>query len=290
MLECVVNISEGRDFAVLGEIVAGGGDHVLDVHVDSDHNRSVVTLAGPDLEEVVRRIARTTVETLDIRSHDGVHPRLGVLDVVPFVPIGEDGSAPTQSGQATPSNEALGDAVAARDLFASWVAEDLGVPCFIYGPERRLPEIRRRAFIDMDPDFGPAAPHPTAGACAVGARFVLVAYNLWLTTKDLAIARAIARDLRNPRVRALGLPVGEATQVSCNLLDPMGFGPDKAYDAVSEMAAGHGTELTRAELVGLMPLAVLKAVPTERYPELDLDRSRTIEGRLATARRRSGGS
>jgi glutamate formiminotransferase len=166
--------------------------------------------------------------------------------------------------------------VRARDAYARWAADTLGLPCFLYGPERSLPEIRRRAFSDLPPDLGPPTPHPTAGAVAVGARPVLVAYNLWLARADLDLARSIARRLRSPQVRALGLAVGDRVQVSMNLVEPLAVGPAQVYDRVAAQTA-----VARAELVGLVPRAVLDAVDPARWPELDLDPARTIEERLA---------
>ncbi len=287
MLECVVNISEGRDHSVLDEVVAGAGEAFLDLHVDADHHRSVVTLGGPGTEEAVRRVARVSVERIRLDNHSGVHPRFGALDVVPFVPLGQGGSALAAVEGGEFPDGTLQEAVDARDRFASWAARELGVPCFLYGPERTLPDLRRRAFVDLLPEFGPTTPHPSTGACAVGARFVLVAYNLWLETADIATARSIAREMRGPHVRALGLPVGAGTQVSCNLLDPFVIGPEEAYDSVAEMAATFGTELLRAELVGLVPSAVVESIPPERRAELDVDPDRTIEARLSDAKSRS---
>ena len=174
MLECVVNISEGRDRSVIDAIARSAGDALLDVHTDADHHRSVLTLLG---ESAPRAVARAAVERLDIRDHRGAHPRIGVVDVVPFVAL--DGST-------------VDDALAARDAFSTWAADELAVPCFRYGPERTLPDIRRGAFTTLAPDVGPAEPHPTAGAMAVGARPVLVAYNVWLAEPDLALAKQLA--------------------------------------------------------------------------------------------------
>ncbi len=253
-LACVVNISEGRRGEILTEIADAAGADLLDVHTDPHHNRSVLTLIG---ERAPRAVARAAVARLDLRTHRGVHPRIGVVDVVPFVPV-------------DPSP--MAEAVAARDGFAAWAAGELGVPCFLYGPERSLPDVRRGAFTSLSPDRGPASPHPTAGACAVGARRPLVAYNLWLTSSDLELARRVARDLRGPAVRALGLPVGDRVQVSMNLIDPAVVGPADVYDRVATMA-----DIARAELVGLIPAAVLAAVPQVRWPELDLSPARVLE-------------
>jgi glutamate formiminotransferase/glutamate formiminotransferase/formiminotetrahydrofolate cyclodeaminase len=265
LLECVVNVSEGRRADVIGEIGQRGGAHLLDVHTDPDHNRSVFTLAGhgTGLEDAVRALAAETVARVDLRTHTGVHPRIGVLDVVPFVPL----------GAAT-----LDDAIAARDRFSAWAGEVLALPCFRYGPERSLPEVRRGAFTSLAPDAGPAEPHPSAGACAVGAREVLVAYNVWLAGSDLPFARTVAATVRGPAIRALGLQVGTGVQVSMNLVAPEDVGPARAYDLVAAQAP-----VERAELVGLVPASVLEAVPPHRWAELDLDEARTIEARLARA-------
>lgn len=269
VLECVVNVSEGRDASVLEALAAAAGPALLDVHTDPHHHRSVLTLAGPGVEEAARRLAVEAVARIDLGRHVGAHPRLGAVDVVPFVPL----------GRAT-----MADAVAARDRFARWAAEQLAVPCFVYGPERSLPDVRRGAFGPLPPDTGPALPHPTAGAVAVGARPVLVAYNLWLAADaPVATARAVARRARGPAVRSLGLDVGGRAQVSCNLVDPRAVGPADAYDAVAECAAELGTAVVGAELVGLVPASVLDAVPPERWSALDLAPSRTIEARLERA-------
>lgn len=275
LLECVVNVSEGRDAAVVAAIAAAGADALLDLHSDRDHHRSVLTLAGPvpSLEDAVRAVARVTVDLIDLRRHEGVHPRLGALDVVPFVPLEPDGSPSGPGADLTP-------AIEARDRFAAWAGEELALPCFCYGPDRTLPEVRGQAFGELAPDTGPPRPHPSAGACAVGARSVLVAYNVWLATPEVAVARAVAKAVRGPAVRSLGLAMGGVTQVSCNLVDPLVFGPAELYDAVATLAGEAGTAVSRAELVGLAPAAVVEAVPKQRRQALDLGPARTIEARL----------
>jgi glutamate formiminotransferase / 5-formyltetrahydrofolate cyclo-ligase len=256
ILECVINVSEGRRAEVVDALVLAAGGALLDLHSDADHNRSVLTLAGPDVEPAARRVAGTAVEHVDLRVHEGVHPRFGAVDVVPFVPLFD-----------TP----MDDAVAARDRFSEWAHDVLGLPCLRYGPDAvSLPELRRTA-TTVDG-------HPTAGMCAVGARPLMVAYNVWLAEPDVGVARAVAAELRGPSVRALGFAVGDAAQVSCNLIAPDEFGPAAAYDAVATR-----TEVARAELVGLVPDSVLAAIPAERWAQLDLDRSRTIEARLERA-------
>lgn len=270
MIECVVNVSEGRRADVVADLAAAAAPFLLDVHRDGDHNRSVLTLAGPvgDLPEAVRSLATAVLERLDLRRHQGVHPRIGVLDVVPWVALS---GWPLRPGP-------LSVAIAARDAFAQWAGEFLELPCFVYGDERSLPEVRREAWKTLAPATGPLFPHPSAGAAAVGARPALVAYNLWLATPDLDLARQLAAGLRGPAVRALGLAVGDSVQVSCNLIDPMSVGPAAVFDAVAGQSDG-----ARAELVGLLPARVLAAIPEHRWRELDVDRSRTIEARLEQA-------
>jgi glutamate formiminotransferase len=269
-LECVANVSEGRDSVTLDYLNLSAGRYFLDVHSDQAHHRSVLTLAGPAalLEKSVRALARQTVARVDLRRHQGVHPRLGALDVVPWVSLT---GWPVENGPIEP-------AVRVRDEFARWAGAELGLPCFLYGPERSLPDVRRHAWRSLLPDTGPAAPHPTAGSCAVGARPILVAYNLWLVEPDLNLARDIAGAIRGPYVRALGLGVGDRVQVSCNLIDPWIVNPAAVFDAVARRAA-----VARAELVGLAPESVLAGIPRRRWRELDLDLSTTIEARLEQA-------
>ncbi|MBU6328917.1 MAG: hypothetical protein KGR18_03065 [Acidobacteria bacterium] len=263
MIESVINISEGRRRDLVDDIAAAAGPDLLDVHTCAFHNRSVLTVVG---DPAPRAIARRSMELLDLTTHAGAHPRIGVVDVVPFIAL--DGTPPR-------------DALAARDAFARWAAEELSVPVFLYGPERTLPEIRRSAFTTLSPDHGPTQPHPTAGAIAVGCRPPLVAYNLWLVDPDLATARRIAAELRSPAVRTLGLAVGDGVQVSMNLIDPDSVGPAEVFEAV-----GRRTSIARAELVGLLPAAVLGRIDPGRWEQLDLAEDRTIEHRLALREQR----
>jgi glutamate formiminotransferase len=270
LLECVVNVSEGRDQHVIAKLARAAGESLLDVHSDPDHHRSVLTLAGrqEQLPDAVRSVAKVAVQTIDIRGHEGAHPRIGALDVVPWVSIA---GWPLADGR-------IEAAVVARDDFARWAGSQLHLPCFLYGPERSLPEVRRQVWKDVQPDQGPTRPHPTAGAVAVGARPLLVAYNVWLEDSDLALARSVAKAVRGPMVRALGLEVGSRAQVSFNLIDPWQVGPGAAFDAVASRA---GVE--RGELVGLIPEAVLLREPAHRFRELGLDPFSTIEARLERA-------
>jgi glutamate formiminotransferase / 5-formyltetrahydrofolate cyclo-ligase len=325
LLECVINVSEGRHRGVVADLAAAAGDVLLDVHHDEDHHRSVLTLAGAGagVEAAVRRVATTAVTTIDLRAHRGAHPRFGSLDVVPYVAL----DVPVADGRLRPGP--LPRALAARDRFARWAADRLGVPCFTYGPERSLPEVRRQAWKELAPDTGPSDPHPTAGACAVGAREPLVAYNLWLSEPDVVLARAIAARLRDPAstlwqasggraaggagpvsergasgqeappgagaatarpeatgsgVRALALSLASGLQVSCNLIDPWRVGPEAVFDAVASQAS-----IARAELVGLIPGAVLDRVPAARRHSLGLAEDATIEARLPHSSPRQAG-
>jgi glutamate formiminotransferase len=230
----------------------------------------VFTLAGGEsaVLNAVRELVRVAVKLLDLRGHIGAHPRFGVVDVVPWVALE---GWPLKDAQGPGAERAL----KARDAFALWAARDLGLPAFLYGPGRSLPEVRREAWRTVLPDFGPREPHPTAGSVAVGARGLMVAYNLWLEEPDLAKARAVAAALRSAEVRALAFALGERVQVSCNLVQPLVVGPAQVWDAVASIAP-----VATAELVGLVPHAVLAATPKWRWEELDLAVERTIEERL----------
>ena len=252
-----MNVSEGRNRDVIVRLASAVSGNLLDVHTDHDHNRSVFTLVG---EDAPRRLATTAVELMNIQDHSGVHPRLGVVDVVPFVPL---------------SGATWEDAVTARNAFAAWAALELQVPCFLYGDERTLPEIRRGAWHQLQPDTGPTEPHSTAGAMCVGARKPLIAYNLWLADVDLATTKKIASAVRTESIRTLGLQVGEYTQVSINLVNPEISNPTHAFDAVKQHADIH-----HAELVGLLPKDVLFSIPEGRWESLDLAEEKTIEWRL----------
>ncbi len=281
--ECVINISEGRDPAVIAGVAGAGGGLLRDVHSDAEHHRSVLTLVGhlPDVEAAARQVAAAAVAGIDLTDHQGVHPRLGAVDVVPFVPLTRP------DGSTTPWEDVL----AARDSFARWLGDSLGVPCFLYGPGRTLPEVRRGAFTTLAPDCGPPDPHPTAGACAVGARDVLIAYNVWIegttdpgrpTDSAVRAAREIAAELRRPGLRTLGLAVEGGAQVSCNVVDVDQVTLVDVYDAVARGAQARGCHVAKGELVGLLPGRALAAVPDRRRAELGLRPEDTIEFRLGT--------
>ena len=281
MLECVANVSEGRDLAALRAIAEGCGPTLIDVHTDGDHNRSVFTLAGPalrDAEPAARDLAAAVATHVSIADHEGVHPFLGALDVVPFVALEATKAGRAQAGEA------------ARQ-FGAWWAETHAVPVFFYDdadPEGRdLPHIRRHAFRSRVPDAGPAGPHPRLGASAVGARKPLVAVNLLLVTGDVSVARRIARQVREsdgglPGVRALGLMLEsrERPQVSMNLVDLDRTGIEDACLEVRERARREQTDVASVELVGLVPRNELDRCSDEFLQWADIDAGAAIEARI----------
>ena len=276
-----MNISEGRDLAALRSVADRCGASLIDVHVDADHNRSVFTLAGPgphDSTTAARDLAGAVADHISIADHDGVHPFIGALDVAPFVALGG-----TKAEQAQAAEHAR--------AFGQWWAETHGVPVFFYDDAdaagRDLPHIRRHAFRSRVPDFGPAEPHPTLGATAVGARKPLIAINLLLVTRDVAVARRIAREIREsdgglPAVRALGFMLeseGRA-QVSMNLVDLDRTGIEDACLTVRELALRERTDVASVELVGLVPRFELDRCSDDFLEWADIDADTAIEARV----------
>jgi glutamate formiminotransferase len=287
VLECVANVAEGRDEAVVRALAAACGDSLVDVHADFDHHRSVFTLAGPgprDAEVAARRLAAAVADHVTIVGHEGVHPRLGALDVVPFVALG----GTTAEVQIA--------ALAARG-FARWWADAYAVPVFLYDEadarRRDLPHARLHAFRSRPPDYGPPAPHPRLGATAVGARPPLAAVNCVLVTDDAGVARRIARQLRArdgglPGVRALGFrleSVGRA-QVSMNLVDLDRTGVEDACLQVRELARREGTDVAAVELVGLLARRDLDRCSQEFLAWSGIDADCAVEARVGRGPRR----
>ena len=296
LVECVPNVSEGRRTEVVDEIVAAfaaadPGVLVLDRSSDPDHHRTVITLMGPGpaLVEAAVAGARACVRLIDLNHHRGVHPRLGALDVLPFVPFGAETRL---RGGDDPDLDCAGLAERAGRR----IAAEAGVPVYLYGAAARhpgwaaLPAVRGRGFEARRaaapgppgdhpggppdppaPDFGGPGLHPTAGATAVGAREVLVAYNVELAGADLELARRIASAVRErdgglPAVRAMGFalpsrggpPVDRGlAQVSMNLLDYRVTPPAVAFAAVAGLAERAGARVEASEIVGLVPAAAL---------------------------------
>ncbi len=271
MFECVINISEGRDAEKLAAFADLSGESLRDVHSDPDHHRSVFTLINraDDLTRDVRALISSAVARLNLGEHAGVHPRLGVVDVVPFVALADD---------------QINVALQLRDDTARWMGEELLVPTFLYGPladgsVRTLPQVRREAFHELAPDYGPARAHPSAGISAVGQRGQLVAWNIWLEGATLADAQRIARAIRSRAVRALGLNVGNYVQVSCNLIDVRETRPSEVYDAVNELLSDTA-RIVRCELVGLAPRSLLEHEDPARWAQLDLSARYSVEATL----------
>lgn len=283
LLECVPNVSEGRDLRVV-EAVADAvrgvpGVTLADVHADPDHHRSVFTFLGAPaaVERAALALAAAVFARVDMSRHHGVHPRLGALDVLPFVPL---------------RDLAMADAVAIARRVGQAIATAHALPVYFYGaaatrPERRaVRDIRRGEYEGLAsrladpawrPDCGPATFSPRAGAASVGARDVLVAYNVWLGSADLQPARDIARAVREssgglPAVQAMGVPIERRglVQVSMNLLDYRRTSIAGAYDAVAREAARRGIPVRRGELVGLAPRAAFggRAPETVGLPDL----------------------
>lgn len=281
LLGCVANISEGRRAELLAELADACGASLLDLHADPDHHRSVFTLAGrgPKAREAALRLARAVAAHLDVGAHDGVHPRLGALDVVPFVALA--GARPDDAREAARS-------------FGRAAAEELAVPVFLYGGAhptgRPLPAVRRGAFSSLAPDLGPSEPHPTLGAICVGARPLLVALNCELGGDDPDLARAIAKEVRErdgglPGVQALGFRLASRgrAQVSMNLVDLAATGIEEAVACVIRVARREDTEVTGVELVGLVPAAELERCSPRFRSWTGLSENRTIEARLQAA-------
>ncbi|MCU1430587.1 MAG: glutamate formiminotransferase [Actinomycetia bacterium] len=280
MIECVVNVSEGRDMTVLRALADACGDALCDVHSDADHNRTVFTLAQAgtrDAQVAARALAVAVAHNVSLVGHHGVHPLLGALDVVPFVPLG-----------GTPGSQEI--AVRAAQSFGRWWSAAYRVPVFLFGdadPRRRsLPHARRTAFSSRMPDFGPVEPHEHLGATAVGVRPPLVAVNCLLLTREVDVARRIARSVREetgglPGVRALGflLESVQRAQVSMNLIDLDRTGVEHACRRVRVLARQEKTDVAAVELVGLIPRRELDRCSDEFLAWSGLDAGAAIENR-----------
>lgn len=272
LIECVPNVSEGRRPEVVDAIAAAvtsvPGAHLLDRTSDTDHNRSVLTFAGEAsaVAAAMEQAIGAAIARIDMTTHQGRHPRLGAVDVIPFVPLGDT---------------SMDDCVELARSFGRHIGDHFDLPVYLYAaaatkPERRvLADIRRPQFEGLaammaapggEPDFGPATPHPTAGAVVVGARPFLVAWNINLETQDVAIARRIAGAVRErdgglPRVQALGLYLDDlgVAQVSMNLLDTTVTPIWRVWEEVERLADDAGVALRESELIGLAPQAAILA-------------------------------
>jgi glutamate formiminotransferase len=301
MIECVPNFSEGRRPEVLEEITRAirqiDGVSLLDASRDESHNRSVVTFAGGP--EPVARAAMAAVgralELIDMEQQTGAHPRIGAVDVIPFVPLGDT---------------TMDEAVDLARRFGEQVARTFQLPVYLYGEaalrpdRRRLADVRRGQYeglkeeIETDPerapDFGPAHLHPRGGAVAVGARKPLIAFNLNLATSDLEIAQRIAEAIRAssgglPAVQAMGVLVAVAdgrqlAQVSMNLVDWEQTGIPRVVHEVRRLAHQAGTDIDHAELIGLAPTGALLEVAADALGLRGFSADQALELRLASER------
>jgi glutamate formiminotransferase / 5-formyltetrahydrofolate cyclo-ligase len=270
IVESIPNISEGRRPEVVARIVeaveAVPGVRVLDYSSDASHNRSVITLVGDAnaVEAGILALYEAAVPAIDLRRHAGEHPRVGAVDVVPFVPI---------------EDVTMADCVVLAQKVGAAVAARFGIPVFLYeeasgNPARKnLEDIRRGEFEGLAaklasegwaPDFGPAAPHPSAGASVIGARMPLIAYNINLNTDRLDVARKIAAAIRHSSgglryVKAMGVRLDDrnVAQVSINLTDYQKTPVHRVFDMVTREAARYGVTVLESEVIGLIPSAAL---------------------------------
>ncbi|MEM8961868.1 MAG: glutamate formimidoyltransferase [Acidobacteriota bacterium] len=291
LIECIPNISEGRRQALVAHLAstaARAGAALLDRSSDADHHRTVLTLAAPVKVMVgaVEALAEAVFTNVDLRRHRGVHPRLGALDVVAFAPL---------------AGAEMSDAVEAARLTAERLGERFELPVCLYGAALERPELaalRRggpKAFAErlktreLVPDAGPPRWDPRRGTTAVGARFYLVAFNVVLKSKNLDVARDIARAIRAsaedglPAVRALGLPLNSrrCVQVSMNILDYRQTSLHAAFRRVRDEAAKLGVEVEGSEIVGLAPRAALTGGPLAELSLLHQAAPRVLESRLS---------
>ena len=294
LIECVPNVSEGRRADCIAALTAAldePGVHLLDRSSDTSHNRTVFTFAGEPapLQRAVLRLFAAAVAAIDLRQHHGVHPRMGAVDVVPFVPL---------------QNASMADCVELAKSTASLVADRLGVPVFLYEEaaateaRRNLAEIRRGGVDGVAlrmrqpawrPDVGPETPHPTAGATAIGARPILIAYNVNLASNRLGVAKRIAGAIRASsgglsHVKAMGVQLDHGiVQVSTNLTDYHVTSMTAVFDAIAREAAADGVRVLESEIVGLVPADALPADPKKRLRLKDADLDRVLETRLERA-------
>jgi glutamate formiminotransferase len=294
LIEAIPNVSEGRDAARLARLaaaIAGGGATLLDRTADWSHHRAVFTFAGQggQVERAAAALAAAVAAEVDLSTHSGVHPRIGALDVLPFVPLGA---------------ASMAEAIALAHRVGRTIADTLGLPVFLYeaaarSPERRpLEAVRRGGLAGLaarlrepawQPDYGPATLHPTAGAMAIGARGPLVAWNLVLDRADLALARHIARAIRAsngglPHVKALGLALEHTgqVQVSMNLTDYRITSMAEVYRAVLAEAIASGADIAASEIIGLVPRAALADLDGVAPEVAAAHRGQVLEDRLAS--------
>jgi glutamate formiminotransferase len=293
ILECVPNVSEGRDRRLIDRLADSvrsvSGVSLADIHVDPDHHRSVFTFLGtpPAVEAAALALAESVLAGIDMSRHRGVHPRIGALDVLPFIPL---------------RGLTMADAVAVARRVGRLLAERFDLPVYFYGEaasveeRRRLADIRRGEYEGLElkladpswaPDCGPASFNSKSGATAVGARRILVAFNVWLDSDDLEIVRAIARIIREssggaPGLQAMGIRLAGRgiVQVSMNLLDYRRTSLPRAFDLVQSEAAGRGVSIKQSELVGLAPQEAFHGRSPESLGLADFTPLKLLESHL----------
>jgi glutamate formiminotransferase len=292
LIECVPNVSEGRRadlIDALADAIAAPGVRLLDRSSDPSHNRTVYTFAGEPaaVRDAAQRLIAAAIESIDLRTHEGVHPRIGAVDVVPFVPL---------------RDVSMDQCVALAKELARTVSDRFALPVFLYeaaatsDDRRNLAEVRRGGLNGLahrmkqpewHPDFGPSHPHPSAGATAIGARPILIAYNVNLATNRLSVAKRIASAIRASGgglacVKAMGVPLEHRgiVQVSMNLTNYQETSMTTAFDAIAREASVDGVRVLESEIVGLVPADALPPNPSRRLKLRTDDLDRILERRL----------
>lgn len=293
LIECVPNVSEGRRKDIIktlkDEILSVKEIKLLDYSSDFDHNRSVYTFVGSPEKvlEAVYKLTAKSLELIDLNKHKGEHPRIGAIDVIPFVPI---------------KNVTMNDCIMITRGLGRRLGENLNLPVYLYeeaatAPHRRnLANIRRGEFERLNekmkdpewkPDFGPNRPHPTGGATAIGARVPLIAFNVNLNTKDTNIAKMIAKAIREkdggfPCVKALGLELKDKdlTQVSMNLTNYKVTPVYEVFNKIVELAKENGVEVVESEIIGLIPIDAISQIMSHYIKLPDFKSDRILEYKI----------
>jgi glutamate formiminotransferase len=296
IVECVPNFSEGKNMKVIDAImdeVKKFNVTILDYSPDADHHRTDVTFIGEpeEVRKAALAMSLKAVEHIDMNAHRGEHPRMGAMDVVPFIPI---------------TNVTMEECVELAKKFAQEFSEKADVPCFLYEeaamyPERKnLADVRRGEFEGLKeeigkkpekkPDFGPNRIHPTAGATAVGARFFLIAFNVNLSTNDVKIAKEIAKTVRYSSggyryVKAMGFEIKERgiVQVSMNMVNYRGSPLFRVFETIKREAARYGVQVVGSEIIGLIPMEALVDVARFYLQLEEFNDEQVLEKRLLEA-------
>jgi glutamate formiminotransferase len=292
VIECVPNISEGRDtdkIKTIAGVIERPGARLLDLSSDPNHNRTVITLAGEPqaVAEAAFDVAKAAIASIDLTHHHGEHPRMGAVDVIPFIPVG---------------GVTMAECCEIAEQVGKRIGQELNVPVYLYAesatvPQRRtLPAIREGEFEGFaekikdpawQPDFGPVERHPTAGCVAVGARNFLIAYNIDLDTSDVTIAKRIAKSMRessgglmNVQAKGLFLEDKQRAQVSMNILNFATTPLCRVFELVKMEAARYGVGIVNSELIGLAPAQAFMDVASYYLQLPGLSRDALVETRI----------